>query len=45
MLLSELKDIAKDLGIEKHEKLTKLDLIYKILDNQALNPSQEVVDQ
>lgn len=45
MLLSELKDIAKDLGIEKYEKLTKLDLIYKILDNQALNPSKEVVDQ
>lgn len=45
MLLSELKDIAKELGIEKHEKLTKLDLIYKILDNQALNPSKEVVEQ
>ncbi len=45
MLLSELKDIAKDLRIEKHEKLTKLDLIYKILDNQALNPSKEIVDQ
>ncbi|MDD2345805.1 MAG: transcription termination factor Rho [Bacteroidales bacterium] len=45
MLLSELKDIAKGLGIEKHEKLTKLDLIYKILDNQALNPSKEVVEQ
>lgn len=45
MLLGELKDIAKGLGIEKHEKLTKLDLIYKILDNQALNPSKEVVEQ
>ncbi len=42
-LVSELKDIAKELKIPKYEKLLKQDLIYKILDQQALNPSQDVL--
>jgi len=42
-LVSELKDIAKELNIPKYEKLLKQDLIYKILDQQALNPSQDVL--
>ncbi|RLD34407.1 MAG: transcription termination factor Rho, partial [Bacteroidetes bacterium] len=42
-LVSELKDIAKELNIPKYEKLLKQDLIYKILDQQALNPSQEIL--
>lgn len=42
-LVSELKDIAKELNIPKYEKLLKQDLIYKILDHQALNPSQDVL--
>ncbi|HRZ77879.1 MAG TPA: Rho termination factor N-terminal domain-containing protein, partial [Bacteroidales bacterium] len=43
--VAELKEIAKELNISKYEKLLKQDLIYKILDTQALapvrNPSQE----
>lgn len=37
-LLTELKDIAKTLNIPKINNLKKQDLIYKILDHQALNP-------
>jgi transcription termination factor Rho len=35
-LLPELKEIAKDLKILKAESLKKQDLIYKILDQQAI---------
>jgi transcription termination factor Rho len=35
-LLPELKEIAKELKIKKAESLKKQDLIYKILDQQAL---------
>ena len=41
--LSEIREIAKSMNIPKVEKLEKQDLIYKILDHQALNPSQEVL--
>jgi len=37
-LLPELKDIAKKMSIDSFEQLKKQDLIYKILDHQALNP-------
>jgi len=40
-LLQELKEIAKNLNIEKLNTLKKQDLIYKILDHQALNPPAE----
>ena len=40
-LATELKEIAKDLNIPKYESLKKQELIYKILDHQALNPSPE----
>ena len=40
-LVGELRQIAKELEIPKHEKLIKRDLIYKILDQQALNPGKE----
>lgn len=40
-LVSELKEIAKELNIDKVEGLKKQDLIYTILDHQALNPGQE----
>ncbi len=43
MKVAELKQIASDLNIPKTEKLLKKDLVYKILDFQALNPSQEVL--
>ncbi len=44
-LVSELKDIAKELNIPKYEKLLKQDLIYKILDHQALNPSKDILNK
>ena len=34
--LSELQDIAKQLGVVKTESLTKENLVYKILDEQAI---------
>ena len=37
-LLPELKDLARKLKIEQFESLKKQDLVYKILDHQALNP-------
>lgn len=40
-LLTELKQIAKDLNIQKINNLKKQDLIYKILDHQALNPEDK----
>ncbi len=36
-LLPELKDIAKELGIKKVDATKKQDLIYKILDEQAVS--------
>ncbi len=39
-LVGELREIAKELEIPKIDKLLKQDLIYKILDQQALNPSK-----
>ncbi len=42
-LVSELREIAKKLEIPKFERLKKQDLIYKILDHQALNPSEELL--
>ncbi len=40
-LVGELKEIAKELDIPKVDKLLKQDLIYKILDQQALMPVQQ----
>lgn len=39
-LVGELREIAKSLEIPKIDKLLKQDLIYKILDQQALNPAK-----
>ncbi len=39
-LLPELKEIAKELNIKKAEALKKQDLIYKILDQQALDATE-----
>ncbi|WP_161890372.1 transcription termination factor Rho [Pontibacter russatus] len=41
-LLSELKEIAEDLGVKNFRKLSKQDLIYKILDTQAVTPSEQL---
>lgn len=37
MLVPELRDIAESMRIDGYKKLSKQDLIYKILDEQALN--------
>jgi transcription termination factor Rho len=37
-LLSELRDIAENLKLKNFKKASKQDLIYKILDEQAINP-------
>jgi transcription termination factor Rho len=39
--LPELQEIAEKLSISKFKSLKKLDLVYKILDHQADNPSEE----
>ena len=40
-LLPELKDIAKDLGVPRYQKLKKQELVYEILDVQAKQLSIE----
>ncbi len=44
-LVPELKEIAKELTIPKYEKLPKQELIYKILDQQALNPTEDILEK
>ena len=39
-LVSELRDIAKELNIKKFESLRKQDLVYKILDQQAIESTE-----
>ncbi|MES2731381.1 MAG: transcription termination factor Rho [Bacteroidota bacterium] len=41
-LLSELKEIAEQLGVNNFKKLAKKELIYKILDQQAIMPENAV---
>lgn len=43
MLVPELQDIAEQLNIPNSKKLNKQDLIYKILDNQAVTASEKPV--
>jgi transcription termination factor Rho len=40
-LLSELKEIAEELGLDNYKKLPKKELIYKILDFQASKPDDD----
>jgi len=42
-LVADLRQIAKELNIPKTEKLLKKDLVYKILDYQALNPTVDML--
>ncbi|MBW6492511.1 MAG: transcription termination factor Rho [Lentimicrobium sp.] len=44
-LLEELKEIAKKLNVPKTDSLNKQELIYQILDYQALNPTKEMLDK
>jgi len=41
-LLSELKEIAEELGVTNFNRLSKQDLIYKILDQQAITPPEKL---
>ncbi|MCB2407386.1 transcription termination factor Rho [Hymenobacter lucidus] len=41
-LLSELKEIAEKLNVGNFKKLSKQDLIYKILDQQAITPADKL---
>ena len=41
MLVPELLDIAEELKIENAKKLNKQDLVYKILDKQAVMSSEQ----
>ncbi|UZR95420.1 transcription termination factor Rho [Chondrinema litorale] len=41
-LLSELKVIAEEIGVKNYSKLPKKELIYKILDQQAILPETEL---
>ena len=36
MLVPELKELAEQLGLKGYKRLTKQELIYKILDHQAI---------
>ena len=44
-LLPELKEIARDLGIHKVDAFRKSDLIYKILDVQAIKAAEQESDK
>ncbi|MBK7230900.1 MAG: transcription termination factor Rho [Saprospiraceae bacterium] len=44
MLVTELKEIADKLGVTNAKKLAKQDLVYKILDQQALLGSKKSTD-
>src|SRR6185369_13282853 len=39
-LLSELKEMAEGVGVKNAKKLTKEELVYKILDQQAVSGSE-----
>ncbi len=40
-LLPELKEIAKNMNIKRVESLRKQDLVYRILDQQAIDASEK----
>jgi len=42
-LVSELRDIAKELKVKRVEALRKQDLVYKILDQQAVQSADKSV--
>lgn len=44
-LLNELRDIAKELKIKRVESFKKQELVYQILDAQAINPPEEVIQK
>ena len=44
-LLAELKDVAKELDIKRIDSFKKQDLIYKILDEQAIVASGKIAEK
>ncbi len=44
-LLSELRQIADEMGIKGHSKFPKKELIYKILDHQAVTPETDLPEK
>ena len=44
MLLPDLRDVAKKLNIRKSDSLKKQDLVYQILDHQAANPPEDLLE-
>ncbi len=44
MLLPDLRDLAKSLNIRKSDSLKKQELVYQILDHQAANPPQDMLE-
>lgn len=45
MLVPELKELADNLGLKSYKRLAKKDLIYKILDEQAVNGDDEPAEE
>ena len=45
MLLPELREIARSLQVRKADSLNKDDLVFNILDQQAANPSTEMLEK
>ncbi len=43
-LLNELREIAKQLNIRKSDTMKKQDLVYQILDQQAANPTPDILE-
>ena len=44
-LLSELREIADEMNLKNYKKLNKTDLIYKILDQQAVLPEDQLPEK
>lgn len=44
-LVGELREIAKDLNIPKHDSLKKEELVYKILDAQAVGGAKKIAEE
>jgi transcription termination factor Rho len=45
MLVPELKDLAEKIGLSKYKRLSKQELIYKILDQQAIEKGKNAVEE
>jgi transcription termination factor Rho len=41
--LSQIREIARSMNISRADRLEKQELIYKILDHQALNPTEDIL--